>query len=613
MILAQIFKNKNNIHIQNRLTNLLSNYSIKVSSYTINSPDKPVSIRLTGEDIPLSDNDPNLSDDDNANLDDEGSLENSIDASPRENIAESSTVKLGSELDNEEKFTTETTLVTSSKPATTEKEEPMTFSTTEVSSIPIDSVLNRGTSSSSIQFEIPSMEKKVTTNNAKSDGTTPFTTTESSRNVKSSTTSLDPKLTETTESITRTTPATIPTSPVKAVDNDAIPNQERPPVEKNVIPSDENEPLDELSSEDTTDSAKPVPTKGIVDRFGSENYTDVPLLDLSDLDDYYTDYYDEEKPTDNISEEKPETKPPSLADNIIDKTEISTNTPDGDPISTSISSSTSSVSGTVSMSSSTQKLPQTTESAITLSTSTLRPDIPEEGHEVPDHEIPHFINDHAHGPPTKEDEPAEPISIATIISKTVDDYVEGGNLEEPCELVVRIETQPDLVNPEIQVEPAIVDDNDSLRATVKLPGEPENAVEFKVTVPKSADGKSIDVQELAEIISKTFDDILSGQATTFGPLSTKIPVTTQSSAASFDYEEDFAIDKFNKDSEMQISKSPEFVDPTTEMSTVSTQKSNIVDEDDNEIFDDDSLKPEAIDLPIDNAPLTNDPAITPDP
>ena len=236
--------------------------------------------------------------------DDEGSLESSIDASPRENIAESSTVKLGSELDNEEKFTTETTLATSSKPATTEKEEPMTFSTTEVSSIPIDSVLNRGTSSSSIQFEIPSTEKKVTTNNAKSDGTTPFTTTESSRNVKSSTTSLDPKLTVSTESITRTTPATIPTSPVKAVDNDEIPNQERPPVDKNVIPSDKNEPLDELSSEDTTDSAKPVPTKGIVDRFSSENYTDVPLLDLSDLDDYYTDYYDEEKPTDNILEEK---------------------------------------------------------------------------------------------------------------------------------------------------------------------------------------------------------------------------------------------------------------------------------------------------------------------
>ena len=560
-----------------------------------------------------------MSDDDNANLDDEGSLENTIDASPRENIAESSTVKLGSELDNEEKFTTETKLVTSSKPVTEKKEEPMTISTTEVSSIPVDSVLNRGTSSSSIQFEIPSTEKKVTTNNAKSDGTTPFTTTESSRNVKSSTTSLDTKLSTSTESITRTTksPATIPTSPVKAVDNDTISNQERPPLDKNVIPSDKNEPFDEVSSEDIADPAKPVPTKGIVDRFGSENYTDVPLLDLSDLDDYYSDYYDEEKPTDNISEEKPETKPPSLTDNIVEKTEISTNTPDGDPISTSISSSTSSVSGTVSMSSSNQKLPQTTESAVTLSTSTLRPEIPEEGHEVPDHEIPHFINDHAHGPPTAEDEeePAEPISIATIISKTVDDYVEGGNLEEPCELVVRIETQPDLVNPEIQVEPAIIDDNDSLRATVKLPGEPENAVEFKVTVPKSADRKSIDVQGLAEIISKTFDDILSGQATTFAPLSTKIPVTTQSSAASFDYEEDFAIDKFNenKDSEMQISKSPEFVDPTTEMSTVSTQKSNIFDEDDNEIFDDDSLKPETNDLPINNAPLTNDPAITPDP
>merc|ERR1712008_225707 len=54
----------------------------------------------SGEDIPASDNDPNLSDDDNAN--DEDSLENTIDALPRENIAESSTVKLGSELDKED-------------------------------------------------------------------------------------------------------------------------------------------------------------------------------------------------------------------------------------------------------------------------------------------------------------------------------------------------------------------------------------------------------------------------------------------------------------------------------------------------------------------------------
>jgi hypothetical protein len=55
-------------------------------------------------------------------------------------------------------------------------------------------------------------------------------------------------------------------------------------VDKNVIPSDKNEPFDEVSSEDP---AKPVPTIGIVDRFGSENYTDVPLLDLSDLDECY--------------------------------------------------------------------------------------------------------------------------------------------------------------------------------------------------------------------------------------------------------------------------------------------------------------------------------------
>merc|ERR1712008_247732 len=96
----------------------------------------------SGEDIPISDNGPNVSDDDNGNLDDEGSIENTIDALPRENIAGSSTVNLGSEFDKGDKFTTETTTVTSSKPVTTEKEKPMTISTTEVSSIPVDLVLN---------------------------------------------------------------------------------------------------------------------------------------------------------------------------------------------------------------------------------------------------------------------------------------------------------------------------------------------------------------------------------------------------------------------------------------------------------------------------------------
>merc|ERR1711884_193256 len=56
-------------------------------------------------------------------------------------------------------------------------------------------------------------------------------------------------------------------------------------------------------------------------------------------------------------------------------------------------------------------------------------------------------------------------NIAEAISETVENYVERGNLETPCELVVNIVTKNNVLQPEIQVEPAIVNDGDALKAT----------------------------------------------------------------------------------------------------------------------------------------------------
>merc|ERR1712223_500982 len=108
----------------------------------------------------------------------------------------------------------------------------------------------------------------------------------------------------------------------------------------------------------------------------------------------------------------------------------------------------------------------------------------------------------------------EPISIAEIISQTVENYLERGNLTAPCELVVNIETKTSYNNPEIQVEPAIIDDDDSLKATVKLPGKEDKSVEFKVTVPKLQNEKSIDVADLADVISRAFDRAILTTTTT---------------------------------------------------------------------------------------------------
>ena len=102
-------------------------------------------------------------------------------------------------------------------------------------------------------------------------------------------------------------------------------------------------------------------------------------------------------------------------------------------------------------------------------------------------------------------------TISEFISETVISFMDLYSLEVPCELIVNIQTKNEQLQPEIQVEPVMIEDGHSLKATIKFPGESDNSVEFKVSVPKSSNGKSIDIPALSDAISKAFDDTLMSQ------------------------------------------------------------------------------------------------------
>ena len=111
-------------------------------------------------------------------------------------------------------------------------------------------------------------------------------------------------------------------------------------------------------------------------------------------------------------------------------------------------------------------------------------------------------------------------TISEFISETVISFMDIYSLEVPCELIVNIQTKNNQLHPEIKVEPVMIEGGDSLKATILFPGEIENFMEFKVSVPRLSNGISIDIPALSEAISIAFDDALMSQTLSTTPLST---------------------------------------------------------------------------------------------
>ena len=107
-----------------------------------------------------------------------------------------------------------------------------------------------------------------------------------------------------------------------------------------------------------------------------------------------------------------------------------------------------------------------------------------------------------------ENKEIDKISLADVIANTVAAYVEQDqNNPPPKDLGVKVETNQDLKNPEIEVKPS---EKETLLITaVKLPGSQDLNVKFEVPVSLTPNRASIDVKQLAKEVSNGFDDAIS--------------------------------------------------------------------------------------------------------
>merc|ERR1712223_543030 len=72
-------------------------------------------------------------------------------------------------------------------------------------------------------------------------------------------------------------------------------------------------------------------------------------------------------------------------------------------------------------------------------------------------------------------------TLADFIADTVADFLQKSEEEIPDEISIKIQTKPNEV-PEIAIEPN-EDDVSDVKATIKLPGENEESVEFMANIP----------------------------------------------------------------------------------------------------------------------------------
>ena len=78
-------------------------------------------------------------------------------------------------------------------------------------------------------------------------------------------------------------------------------------------------------------------------------------------------------------------------------------------------------------------------------------------------------------------------------------------------MVILIATSPVSTNPEIQVQPT---GTGSLKTTVIVPGPVGSPVEFQVSLPESLTKPDVDVENLANLISKTYEEMVDSNQST---------------------------------------------------------------------------------------------------
>ena len=149
-------------------------------------------------------------------------------------------------------------------------------------------------------------------------------------------------------------------------------------------------------------------------------------------------------------------------------------------------------------------------------------------------------------------------TLADFIADTVADFLEKSEEEIPDEISIKIQTKPNEV-PEIAIEPN-EDDVSDVKATIKLPGENEESVEFMANIPITSDTK-INREDFADTIFHYFDEAFTDLH------KTTMPTTTIASTTSDPVSEIQEENLSTKNLEKETEGPPIIIDQQPETST----------------------------------------------
>ena len=127
-------------------------------------------------------------------------------------------------------------------------------------------------------------------------------------------------------------------------------------------------------------------------------------------------------------------------------------------------------------------------------------------------------------------------TLADLIADTVADFLEKSEEEIPDEISIKIQTKPNEV-PEIAIEPN-EDDVSDVKATIKLPGENEESVEFMANIRITSDTK-INREDFADTIFHNFDEAFTDLHKTTMPTTTIASTKDLPCYSNSDVQEDF--------------------------------------------------------------------------
>ena len=140
-------------------------------------------------------------------------------------------------------------------------------------------------------------------------------------------------------------------------------------------------------------------------------------------------------------------------------------------------------------------------------------------------------------------------SLAHIIASTISGYIEESDKDVPNTIGIAVETEKDLDVPEVDI---LAEEEDTFVTIVKLPGEIDQKIEFKVPISVKEGQDNVDIDELADDISAEFDKALTAQEDQPKPVSEVVSTAVTEYVDASGEKPDKVIVKIEKNTSVEI-------------------------------------------------------------